>query len=95
MGVAMSITIMVEITEEIVIMNPRRDRGIVSSIVYTSFEKRFRMRPSGVVSKNDIGDRMTLFIMASCSFLEANIPPNARANAASRTNIACEKPSAA
>ena len=31
--------------------------GILTSTVSTSFEKRFTIRPIGVVSKNDIGAR--------------------------------------
>ena len=87
-GVAIRITMIVDTTVKTVMMNPRSDRGIVSSMVYTSLEKRFRIRPSGVVSKNDIGDRIMLSIIALWSFFEANMPPSARANAAKRTNRA-------
>ena len=88
MGVAMRMTMMVDTTVKTVMMNPRRDRGIVSSMVYTSFENRFRMRPRGVVSKNDMGDLMMLSNIELWSFLEARIPPMARAKAAKRTNRA-------
>jgi hypothetical protein len=43
--------------------------GIVSSIVYVSLEKRFTMRPRGVVSKNDIGEWRTVDSMPLCIFL--------------------------
>ena len=38
-------------------------------------EKRFMMRPAGVVSKKDIGARMILSRSWLCSFLEAITPP--------------------
>ena len=94
-GVAMRMTIMVETTLNTVIMNPRSERGIVSSMVYTSFENRFSTRPSGVVSKKDMGECMILSSIELWSFLEARIPPIARAKAARRINRAWEKPSAA
>ena len=88
MGVAMRMTMSVETTVNTVIMNPRSDLGMVSSIVYTSFENRFSIRPSGVVSKKAMGDSMMLSSIMLCSFLEASIPPMARAKAARRTNRA-------
>ena len=88
MGVAMRMTMMVDTTVNTVMMNPRSDRGIVSSMVYTSFENRLSIRPRGVVSKNDIGERMMLSSMELWSFFEASIPPIARAKAAKRTNRA-------
>ena len=85
----------VEMTEKAVMMNPRSERGMVSSMVYTSLEKRFRMRPRGVVSKKDMGDLMMLSVIELWSFFEANMPPRASANEAKRTKRACEKPSPA
>lgn len=40
--------------------------GIVLSIVSTSLLKRLMVRPSGVVSKKDMGSRMTLLIRWEC-----------------------------
>ena len=39
--------------------------------VETYLEKRFRTRPMGFVSKNDMGDRKIAIAMRSCSFREA------------------------
>ena len=71
MGVAILMTMIVENTENSVKRNERMDRGIVSSITLMSLENRFKIRPRGVVSKKDIGERRMLFMSLLCSVLEA------------------------
>jgi hypothetical protein len=44
------------------------DRSALST---TYLENRFRMRPTGVVSKKDIGDRKMAYAIRSCNFREA------------------------
>ena len=44
--------------------------GMDSSTVYISFATRFRTRPIGVVSKKDIGERITDASIMWCSFLK-------------------------
>ena len=48
-----------------VFITMRAEAGMVSSTVYMSFANRFKMRPSGVVSKNDIGEYKTVASMRS------------------------------
>lgn len=64
------------------------ERGIPSSIMYTSLENRFTILPRGVVSKNDMGERRTfrrrlLWIPrdALVAPLVRRNPPNSRATA--------------
>lgn len=57
-----------------------------------SLEKRLRILPSGVVSKNDIGALIILVSILSWRVLEAKIPPMARAKVPNNTNRACENP---
>lgn len=52
-------------------IQPRRMNGNVLSRVSTSFEKRFKRRPTGVVSKNAIGKRRTSRTRRSCSTIAA------------------------
>ena len=94
-GVAITMTMIVETTVNTVLINILMFHGIVSSMVQISLEKRFKMRPSGVVSKNDIGERRILDIMELWSFLEARIPPRARDRAAMSTKMAWDMPRAA
>ena len=56
-GETTTMTIMVLMTEKNVDRKLSSDWGIISSMVSMSFEKRFRIRPRGVVSKKDMGDR--------------------------------------
>ena len=56
-GVTKLITNIVFSTLKEAIRNDRIERGIVSSMVLMSLENRLRIRPDGVVSKNDIGNR--------------------------------------
>ena len=63
-GVAIMITIIALITLKTQRMKFRTEKGMTSSMVLMSFEKRLRTRPRGVVSKNDMGDlRMFLSIL--------------------------------
>ena len=50
--------------------------GSCASTVFTSFEKRFMMRPMGVVSKNDMGARRMRLSMASKVERAARSPKN-------------------
>ena len=59
-GVAKLITKIVLITEKNIDKKKFTDWGIFSSMVYISLENRLRIRPEGVVSKNDIGSRRIL-----------------------------------
>ena len=52
--------------------------GMAWSMMYMSFEKRLRMRPRGVVSKNDMGERRMFFSMLSWRLREARMPPSAK-----------------
>ena len=45
------------------------------SMMSTSLENLFRIRPKGVVSKNDIGQRTIRFNMSAWSSLEADTEP--------------------
>ena len=56
-----------------------------ASTVSTSLEKRLRILPRGVVSKNDMGLRRLLANRSACSFREASIHP--RATEPDRSNI--------
>ena len=62
-------------------------RGSCESTTSMSFEKRFMMRPIGVLSKNDIGARSPLFRIEVCSRVAERSRPSARANAEHRTPI--------
>lgn len=59
-GVAMDITIMVLKTVYRVSMKPWIEFGMTWSIMNMSLENLLRMRPRGVVSKKDIGERSTV-----------------------------------
>ena len=56
-GETTTMTIMVLITPKNVDRKLLSDWGMISSIVSMSLEKRLRIRPSGVVSKKDMGER--------------------------------------
>jgi hypothetical protein len=66
-GVTMPITSSVDRQLRIVRRYICSTPGSDMSIDITSFEKRFRMRPTGVVSKNAIGARITQSSIALCS----------------------------
>ena len=57
MGVLYEMTMIVPMTDVRVDIRIRRVNGMLTSSVSTSLEKRFTIRPVGVVSKNDIGAR--------------------------------------
>ena len=56
------------------------ERGIVSSMVLISLENLLRIRPDGVVSKNDIGSRRIFTSSRLWISLEAIMAPVAREN---------------
>ena len=60
-----------------------------------SLENRLRIRPEGVVSKNDIGSRRILTSNLLWISFEAITPPRARENDANNTRMACPSPNAA
>ena len=64
-------TTMVEMTVKKVLSQERIKLGSRLSMVSMSREKRLRMRPIGVVSKNSMGERRTLCSMPSCRMPEA------------------------
>lgn len=88
MGVAILITIIVLKTLNTVMMNDRKDRGMVSSMIFTSLENLLRMRPRGVVSKNDMGERRMLLSKLEWSVLEAKKPAMATAKDEPKTKQA-------
>ena len=94
-GVAIEITTMVLKTLNTVIINERKDLGIVSSIIFTSFENRFRIRPRGVVSKKDMGERRMFSRSFWWSVLEARNPAMATAKEEPKMKKAWEKPNVA
>ena len=56
---------------KICIAHKRKVKGNRSSIISISLEKRFIIRPIGVVSKNDIGDRSMLSNILLCKVDDA------------------------
>ena len=54
-----------------------------------SLENRLRIRPDGVVSKNDIGSRRIFTSNRLWISVEAIIPPKARENDANNTRMDC------
>ena len=69
-------------------MKAFNDVGMTSSIMWMSLENRFKIRPRGVVSKNDIGDRRTFLSILLWRVLEAKMLAMAREKAAKRINNA-------
>lgn len=85
-----------------------KDNGIFSSMISMScllnnykvlhysiiltLEKRFNILPSGVVSKNDMGERSILFNSESWIFLDALRAPITKANAVPITAMICTTP---
>ena len=87
MGIAKTMTMIVPRTLSIVPRRPRRLFGMTTSHTSTSFENLenaiksqqlmkslnlFRILPSGVVSKNDIGPLMIRNSIVLCNFLAAS-----------------------
>jgi len=69
--VAMTMATSAPATEDAVPLSWLDDWLISMSTVWTSAEKRFRIRPRGVVSKKATGARRTDATRFSCSALEA------------------------
>ena len=86
---------MVSITMKRVKIKSSTQLGIVSSMVLISLENRLRIRPEGVVSKNDIGNRR--MFTSSCLWISiaAKMPPMARKYDANTVRTICPVPSAA
>lgn len=87
-GKAMETAIMVLKTINRVVRKVRRERGRVSSMIFTSLENLLRMRPRGVVSKKDIGVLRMLSSILLWRVLEAKKPAMARAKVDSSTKMA-------
>ena len=86
-GVVTTMTIKVDTTIRKVKMKERRERGMTSSTMYVSLEKRLRILPRGVVSKNDIGERRMFLSMELWRVREAKMADIAMQKEARRTNI--------
>lgn len=65
-GVAMRMTVQEPSTLNMEPMNILMMLGITESMVSVSLEKRLTRFPLGVRSKNDMGERRTLYSMVSC-----------------------------
>ena len=65
-----------KLTPKVIAMNIRSTCGRTLSHVSTSFEKRLRMRPSGVTSKNVMGSRITAHKRMVCIPLAAAMVPS-------------------
>ena len=77
-GVTMMITSNVLTTTKRVARKELSTLGMSSSMTYMSLEKRLRTRPSGVVSKKDMGDLRMFLSIRACRVREALIPAMAR-----------------
>ena len=83
-GVVTTITIRVATTVRNVKMKERRERGMTSSMMYVSLENLLRIRPRGVVSKKNMGDRRMFLSMELWRVREAKMAARAREKAAKR-----------
>ena len=63
-------------------------RGIRLSILYMSLDRRFRIRPIGVVSKNDMGALRRRWRRLPWRPVEAATQPKVKATLAARTKTA-------
>ena len=88
----MVMTVMVERLTRVVWIQAEMVQGIMVSIMSTSFEKRFVMRPMGVTSKKKRGERRMLVSMSTCRFFEARTRPVAKITLANRTDTPAQKP---
>lgn len=70
-GLATATTRSVVSTVKQVMIKERTDCGMVSSMIFMSLENLLRMRPTGVVSKKDMGERRMLSSILSWRDLEA------------------------
>lgn len=77
-GVEYEITTSTDKTLKNIMIQNRMLIGSTLSITSTSFENRLRMRPSGVVSKNDIGSRIVFFSSLLCKSRAARRQPTAK-----------------
>ena len=91
-GVATVITRIIPMAERNLYKNERMLMGIISSMIKMSIENRFNTRPSGVVSKNDIGHLRMFFSSLLCIILEANTTATAREMVLTRVNRDCTPP---
>ena len=94
-GVTKLITKIVFSTVKEAIRNDRIERGIVSSMVLMSLENRLRIRPDGVVSKNDIGSRRMFTSNRLWISFDAKMAPVARENVAITTKLTWPTPNRA
>lgn len=66
--------------------------GIVTSTMSMSLENLFKIRPKGVVSKNDIGERRMRESMVACNLVAAfNVPTEIR-TVPTMMKVACNRP---
>jgi len=70
-------TVSVASTEKAALNHCLKFTGSTESQAFTSFAKRFRIRPTGVVSKKDIGARRILCNIWKCRFDEDFNAPKA------------------
>lgn len=77
-GVEYEITTSTDKTLKNIMIQNRILIGNTLSITSTSFEKRLRMRPSGVVSKKDIGSLIVFFSSLLCKSRAARRQPMAK-----------------
>lgn len=74
-GVARRMTVHDPSTLNMELMNILMMLGITESMVSVSLEKRLTRFPLGVRSKNDMGERRTLYSMVSWRKRDARTPP--------------------
>ena len=91
-GVVYAMIRNVERTAKRHVIHPLMIIGIVESKTSTSFPKRLRIRPCGVVSKNDIGDRSTLPSIIWCNLFAPVKVDIYKNNEANITATACPNP---
>ncbi len=85
----------VEINDAAVVAATRIDSVRLLSIMSISLDKRFIMRPRGVVSKNEIGARRTRCIARRSMRLLASVPKIVRVSEKMKRSNACATPKAA
>lgn len=74
-GVSIEMTMTADTTARKHRSQPRRFIEMVISMTLTSLEKRLTILPVGVVSKNDIGERMMEYNIFSCRMVAARMLP--------------------
>ena len=85
-GVATEMTRTTPTADNTLYKNDRTVAGMISSITNISKENRFKTRPIGVVSKNDIGHRRMFLSSLLCNVLEANTLATVRETVLTRVN---------